>query len=139
VDQDPALTEELRGIYEPVLEGLRQELPAGAGFSLPLFMAPSAQYRESELRLMIVGKETHGWCSHLHDVENYPDAASVQKEYTSFALGEVYMKSPFWQGALGLQRALNIPRFGFLWTNLLCCDQGKTTPMTGSLKPNETR
>jgi hypothetical protein len=40
------------------------------------------------------------------------------------------MKSPFWQGALELQRALNIPRFGFLWTNLLCCDQGKTTPMT---------
>jgi hypothetical protein len=35
MDQDPELTEALRGIYEPMLEALRQELPKDAGFSLP--------------------------------------------------------------------------------------------------------
>jgi hypothetical protein len=105
MDQDRGLTEALRDIYEPRLEALRQELPEGAGFSLPLFMAPSTEYLESRLRLLIVGKETHGWYSHLHEREKYPDAASVQREYLNFALGEGYKKKPFWQGALELQRS----------------------------------
>jgi hypothetical protein len=127
MDQDPELTGALRGIYEPMLEALRQELPRDAGFSLPLFMTPSTEYRESKLKLLIVGKETHGWYSDLHDLEKYPDATSVQQEYTNFALGEGYRKTPFWQGTLELQRALGISRFGFLWTNLFCCDQRKST------------
>jgi hypothetical protein len=67
MDQDLELTEALRGIYEPMFEALRKELPRDLGFSLPLFMAPSTEYRESKLKLLIVGKETHGWYSHLHD------------------------------------------------------------------------
>ena len=87
-------------------------------------MAPSSEYRASRLKLLIVGQQTRGWGStrNLHDQQNYPVAKSVQADYSGFALGQKW-RSPFFQGARSLRKALNISQFGFLWTNLLICDQ----------------
>jgi len=61
MDQDSAFTAALANVYEPMLEGLRLELPSDAGFSLPLLIAPSPEYARAAIRLMIVGQETNHW------------------------------------------------------------------------------
>jgi len=122
------LQPQLTPLYEDTWVKLNATLPKDRGISNPLFIHVPDAYETAQLKLIVIGKETHGWFSNLGD-PNYTTEKLIEG-YREFNLGKKYIKSPFWQASHELQRKLapSVPLFGFVWSNLFICDQNSGTP-----------
>lgn len=97
--------------------------------SNPLLAAVPEGYERSQTRLLVVGKETHGWWGHWDEGKDRDEVAVLRAKYSSFERGRNH-HSPFFQAASALQRYLNPDSdpFAFIWLNLFICDQSKRLP-----------
>jgi hypothetical protein len=121
---------QLTALYHETWPKLNSVLPKDRNISNPLFIHVPEAYETAKLRLVIVGRETHGWHSHLGDPAYPTDPDMLIAKYQKFDLGRDYVSSPFWWAAHNLQKkfAPEVPPFGFVWSNLFICDQNQTTP-----------
>ncbi|MCE0483309.1 MAG: hypothetical protein LV479_03620 [Methylacidiphilales bacterium] len=124
------LQRQLDFLYQQTWTKLNAALPKDRGISNPLFIHVPEAYETAELKLMVIGKETHSWAWHLGDPDHPTSVEKLVAHYREFNLGEKYVKSPFWWAAHELQRQLTpaVPPFGFVWSNLFICDQNCKTP-----------
>lgn len=124
------LQSQLSALYQETWPKLNALLPKDRGISNPLFIHVPPAYETAALKLVIIGRETHGWLAHLGDPQCQTDPAALIEKYRVFDLGRNYVSSPFWWAAHALQGKLapQVPPFGFVWSNLFICDQNQTTP-----------
>jgi len=124
------LQSQLTSLYEDTWVKLNAILPKDRGISNPLFIDIPDAYKTAQIKLIVIGKETHSWCWNLGDTIHPTTPEELIKHYRKFNLGKEYTKSPFWQASHELQRKLapSIPPFGFVWSNLFICDQNRQTP-----------
>lgn len=99
----------------------------GLALSEPLFIAVPEAYERAGLRLVIVGQQTCSWYGGLGE----HDVAGVLDCYRRFDLGGHGPHSPFWDHVHRLQRLLSplVPEKGFVWANLVPCDQNRGRPV----------
>jgi hypothetical protein len=101
--------------------------------SLPLFISRTDLYESADLKLMVIGQQTHTWFGMLEKFEEADPVLAVEKiqrYYSAFDLGGKKMGSPFWQAAHDLQSQLfpSVPPNGFIYSNLYPCDQKGDRP-----------
>lgn len=115
----------LHAVYQSALAEWSHTLPAADGVSRPLLLHVPASYSQATIRLMIVGQETFGW-----GVPGRDSVDELLANYREFDLGRNYRRSPFWQAAHRVHRALNPegPEHAFLWSNLVKVDQHQRRP-----------
>ena len=104
--------------------------------------AVSESYTRSKARLLIVGRETAGWRSHI-DVSVNPDSANVahylqrQMLYHTEKVHNVSATSKFFQFYRHAARTVASPedrtsQDAPVWANLFCVDANKTRPDNGA-------
>jgi hypothetical protein len=127
------MDEELEQLYRTRWDVLSKAIPHGLKMSNPLLAAVPPDYECSKTRLLIIGKETHGWG--LWDDESHVDRVAWLRDcYRDFGRGRDVRgrkhNSPFFQAASELQRLVNPDSdlFAFTWLNLFICDQNKELP-----------
>jgi hypothetical protein len=120
----------LDALYQDTWVKLNATLPKDRLISCPLFIRVPDAYEAARFKLVVIGRETHGWKCHLGDPAYEITPEELIEHYRKFNLGENYVESPFWWAAHQLQRNLEpaVPPFGFVWSNLFICDQNQTTP-----------
>ena len=95
------------------------------GLSAPFIVAPDASYRDTAVRLMVVGQETFGWGEGIDRSQSAEQLVEILREwYRSFNLGEKYRSTPFWIAADHVFRSLNpaADSRAFVWSNLVKMD-----------------
>jgi hypothetical protein len=126
---EPAMKSALRKHYDALWPQLHQTLPTDQGVSQPLLISIPERYLSADLRLMIVGKETHGWEGHLGEALGNDPVGELQRRYSAFELGKTW-NSPFCVESHRLAQLLGpeVPPCGFVWSNIFLCDQKKGRP-----------
>ena len=87
-------------------------------------------YETLSIRLLVIGRETHGWWGEWDDEFSGDRLAWLRLNYCRFERGKHYRRTPFFQAASKLQQLLNPASdpFDFMWLNLFICDQNKGLP-----------
>ncbi len=88
----------------------------------PFLTSPGERYRNSKIRLLIIGQETNGW----YDIQSKIEG--LMNVYEEFNLGEKYYSSPFWNVTRKVERALEIEEYSSAWTNLNKYDVNSKRP-----------
>src|ERR1700730_10010859 len=128
------MDEELERLYRSRWNALSKAIPNESKMSNPLLAAVPSEYENSKTRLLIIGKETHGWCGIWDDKSHVDRIAWLRDRYQAFGRGRNARgkkhNSPFFQAATKLQKRLNPDSdpFGFMWLNLFICDQDQRLP-----------
>jgi len=114
----------LKALYAESLPALGCN--ADQGLSNPLFIAVPASFEQAALRLVIVGQQTCTW----HGPLGGAGVEQLLACYHHFDLARRGPHSPFWGHAHRLQQLLApaVPPRGFVWANLVPCDQNKGRP-----------
>lgn len=115
---------ELIQIYSEAMPTFEKVSSEHKGVSGPLFISVPPDYVRTEVRLMIVGQQTHGWPRVTVGLKK------LLQTYQDFNLGRKYTKSAFWQASHKVYKSLNPngPERAFLWSNLLKVDIEKNRP-----------
>ncbi|MBA3353744.1 MAG: hypothetical protein H0U23_15220 [Blastocatellia bacterium] len=125
-----SLDAELEKLYRDNWDRLSAGIPRGCGMSNPLLGTVPGGYEAAPVRLLVIGRETHGWCEGWDAEFSGDRVAGLRLRYASFERGKRYRKTPFFQAATELQRLLNPASdpFDFMWLNLFICDEKKGLP-----------
>ena len=75
------------------------------------FFLKLKKYFHQNVKLMVVGQETHGWCNSL-DINEQCEA------YVEFDFGSSYHSTPFWNIIRKIERILEIEPFSIAWSNI---------------------
>jgi len=112
-------------IYSDAMPTFEKVSSEHKGVSDPLFMSVPDGYSQTNVRLLIVGQQTHGWQNEKVGVKG------LLQTYRNFDLGREYTKSPFWQASHKLSDEINSsgPKRAFLWSNLIKVDQCQDRPI----------
>lgn len=114
----------LKTLYEnkkPLFEKITNQFP-NDGLSRPLLISPNSEYQNQNIKILIVGQETHGWGCFSDDIE------AGMKLYEVFNLGEENCASPFWNVTRKVEDILVGTKFSCAWTNLNKYDVGAERP-----------
>ncbi|MEO5721012.1 MAG: hypothetical protein ABIR71_06030 [Chthoniobacterales bacterium] len=122
--------EKLKALYDAEWDNLAAAIPTDVGMSGPLLVKVPASYEECEIKLAVVGQETHGWAP-WDGGHDRAQIDALRQQYEDFERGKHRKKiSPFFEAAYILQDGLNPggDRYGFAWLNLFCSDQEQRQP-----------
>lgn len=122
------MKEKLIKLYEEKLDEFKQLADDFQDVSLkgPLLMHPNEGYVKSNLKLLVVGRETSGW----NNIE--AGIKGLMETYRRFNMGENGKETAFWNVVRKLERKLGIEAYSCLWTNLSKYDKDGESPK-GSL------
>lgn len=117
-------------IYRKNWDRISAGVPRGCGMSNPFLATVPAGYETAGIRLLVIGRETHGWWGEWDEEFSGDRVSWLRLNYCRFERGRHYRRTPFFQAASKLQQLLNpgSDPFDFMWLNLFICDQNKTRP-----------
>jgi len=92
-----------------------------------LLMSPNKRYTIQPFPLLVVGKETFGWCP-FSDIVSVEECAKMMLVYEDFNVGERYYATPFWNMIRKIEIALGNEPYSCAWTNVSKYDQNSGTP-----------
>jgi len=125
--------------YQHIISYLKNNNAFNRNISFPLLLSPFPEYFQSNIKLMIIGKETFSWPASpnllsLRDGIVNPEIVDLLlRNYAYFELGKG-RQSPFWQFCRQLNRKFNKSDKSFIWNNISKVDENKTTPKWDILK-----
>ncbi len=98
--------------------------------SNPFLVKVPAGYDSCDIKLVVVGQETHGWWGLWDGVPDRAKIGDLRSKYEKFERGRHHTRSPFFQGAYRLQELINptCDRYTFAWLNLFPADQKQDLP-----------
>ena len=125
-----SLDEQLEELYRKNWNRICARIPRGCGMSNPFLATVPANYNTAQTRLLVIGRETHGWCGEWNTHLSGDRVTQLLSHHRQFAQARRYRRTPFFDAATKLQRLLNpgSDPFDFMWLNLFICDQNKTQP-----------
>lgn len=111
-------------VYQKKLPEFEEIADKFKGINLhgPFLTSPGESYKNSRIRLLIIGQETNGWYNIHSKIEGLMDV------YDDFNLGKKYYSSPFWNITRKVERTLQIEAYSCAWTNLNKYDVNKKRP-----------
>lgn len=130
--KNPVRNELLRDLFIEQWATLEDIRASNDGISAPYLPWVHPDYERSDIRLVVVGKETNGWGDHsLEGMSAELAVDTLMGEYRDFALGTHYRgRASFWTPVHELYRRLNpdAPPLGFMALNASPLDLQGTTP-----------
>lgn len=126
--ETPSANEQLRLLYEARWDEISASIPTASAMSQPFLIKLPATFDSCDIKLAVVGKETHGWWSLWQGSENRSSIGPLRDRYAGFFAGK--HRSPFFRGAYRLQAILNpsSAHNSFAWLNVFPADQNRSTP-----------
>ena len=88
----------LNDLYEENWHKIMNVYKRHSGLSSPILIKAPISYFSQNVKLMIIGQQTQGWCN-----GNIDDLLTC---YNDFNFGESYYSSPFWNVTRKIESAL---------------------------------
>ena len=119
------LNKELYDLYKGRWETLEKILNSNPNLSHPQLMWVPEDYLKARFKLMIVGQQANRWGfdkgKRQHFASNDIISALIE-EAKNFVTGPKYKNRPFWIASFNLNKLLKLPKYGFVWSNLIKLD-----------------
>lgn len=126
------MNEQLAPIYKEYLSRLFNTLSIKEkeGVSKPLLLDVPVSYENEKVKVMIIGKETHGGWDFLKDLkidDLETEIINLQLKYRNFIIDDA-VSSPFWDFFQKLANRFELNWKRFIWNNISKIDVNKSTP-----------